>query len=619
MISRACGKVRRLYLVEVCLVLAVLLPSVTPAAGMPCSGVVRDTSGQFLEQVEIFLFEEQAGGPPVAVRITDREGGFDLGGILPGPYRLAAVKTGYRLYIGQVNTLFERSVRVILQPIPGEGEAGSEIIPGNASWSLRLPRRSLLRETGAVELLPRSGAVGAGTDPSVAGGLLLAGEFAQSFEARVFPGDDEKLVDAYGLNTSLRTTGAITERARFSLEGRRRSMDRTGSSDFGSSERAEVSAGLQLDAGVDDRIDVQAFFGSRESAVADSGPAVLLWGYNARWDRQLDGTSRMAVRMDYRDRSAADGTSALSDPVVGQRVVLGGEYETKAARDHRVTADITANLSRGPFSMPGLDGWDVRIRSGDAWSVTAPFTLIYGLEYRHREGYQASAILRPRIGAAWTGNAFALRVVTDYHQSWTPGGPLGYRAELEIPLPEGFLLTGEVARDPMAASLQEAGSGLDGLLVRSYGDLAYEGRSATLVRDGAASRVALTWSDGDLTGLLGTAPDLEAPLLLWAEGTVRFENLELALWFPATGTELTLGMVETTSTPGEEEPVQVRQSNLYSIQLHQDLYRPERGAAWRLAVALIAEDRTATPGESEAELERISRYSMLNAGVSVVF
>ncbi len=618
MISKGCCKICRLHLVA-CFVLAALLPSVTPAAGMPFCGVVRDTSGRLLEQVEIFLFEEQAGSAPVAVRITDREGGFDLGGFLPGPYRLAAVKAGYRLYIGRVDTLFERSIQIILQPMPGEGEAGSEIIPGNASWSLRLPRRSLLRETGAGGLLSRSGAAGTGTDPSVAGGLLLAGEFIHSVEARSVPGDDEKLVDAYGLNTSLRTTGSITERARFSLEGRRRSMDRTGGSDFGSGERVEVSAGLQLDAGVDDRIDIRTFFGSRESAAADAGPAVLLWGYNARWDRQLDGTSRMAVRMDYRDRSAADGTSALSDPVVGQRVVLGGEYETMAVRDHRVTADITADVSQGPFSMSGLDGWGVRIRSEDAWSVTAPFTLIYGLEYRHREGYQASEILRPRIGAAWAGNAFALRLVTDYHRSGTADGPLGYRAELELPLPKGFLLTGEVARDPMAASLQEAGSGLDGILVRSYGDLAYERRSAALVRDGAAGRVALTWSDGDLTGLLGTAPDLEAPLLLWAEGTVRFENLELALWFPTTGTELTLGMLETISTLGEEEPVQDRQNNLYSIQLHQDLYRPERGAAWRLVVALIAEDRITTPGETEAELERISRYSMLNAGVSVVF
>ena len=617
--SKVCGSVRRLHLVGACLVLAVILPSATAAAGIPFRGVVLDSSGRLLEQVDIFLFDEQVGNSPVAVRLTDGEGRFDLGGVLPGLYRLAAVKAGYRLYIGRVDTLFERSVQVILQPMPGEGETGSEIIPGNASWSLRLPRRSLLRETGAGGLAPRSGTAGNGNDPSVAGRRLLAGEFAHSFEARSLSGDDERLVDAYGLNTSLRTSGSITERARFSLEGRRRSMERIGGGEFGTGERAEMSAGLQVDAGVDDRIDVQAFFGSREPAVAGTGPPVLLWGYNVLWDRILDGASRMAVRMDYRDRSAGGATAALSDPVVGQRVVLGGEYETMVSRGHRVTTGLTANLSSGPLSLPGLDGWGVRIHSEDAWSVTPPFTLIYGMEYRHREGYQASDRLRPRIGAAWTGSAFALQLVTDYHMSATPGGLLGYRAELEIPLPAGFRFLGEVAGDPMAAGWPDTGSGLDGVLVRSYGDLAYERRSAALIRDAAAGRVALTWSDGDLNGLLGSAPDLEAPFLVWAEGTVSFENLELALWFPASGTELTLGVQETTSTEGEKEPVRDQRSHLYSIQFHQDLYRPERGAAWRLAVSLIAEDWSAAPGESEADLERIDRYSLLNAGVSVIF
>ncbi len=617
--SKVYDSVRRLHLVAVCLVLAALLPSATPAAGVPFQGVVLDSSGRLLDQVEIFLFYEQVGSTPVAFRLSDGEGRFDLDGLLPGLYRLAAVKAGYRLYIGRVDTLFERSIRVILQPMPGEEEAGSEIIPGNASWSLRLPRRSLLRETGAGSLAPRPGTAGSGNQHSVAGGRLLAGEFAHSFEARLLSGDDERLVDAYGLNTSLRTAGSITERARFSLEGRRRSMERIGGGEFGTGERAEMNAGLQVDAGLDHRIDVHAFFGSRESAVAGTAPPVLLWGYNARWDRILDGASRMAVRMDYRDRSDEGAAAALSDPVVGQRVVLGGEYETMASRGHRVTTGLTADLSSGPPSLPGLDGWGVRVQSEDAWSVTPFFTLIYGMEYRHREGYQASDILRPRIGAAWTGSVFALQLVTDYHLSATPGGLLGYRAELEIPLPAGFRFLGEVAGDPMVAGWHDTGSGLDGVLARSYGDLAYERRSAALIRDAAAGRVALTWSDGDLNGLLGTAPDLEAPFLVWAEGAVRFENLELALWFPASGTELTLGVQETTSTEGEEEPVRDQRNHLYSIQLHQDLYRPERGAAWRLAVALIAEDRSASPGDSEADLEQINRYSLLNAGVSVIF
>ena len=89
--------------------------------------------------------------------------------------------------------------------------------------------------------------------------------------------------------------------------------------------------------------------------------------------------------------------------------------------------------------------------------------------------------------------------------------------------------------------------------------------------------------------------------------------------FPSTGTELTLGVRETTSNQGERETVQDLQNSRYSIHLKQDLYRPSRGAAWRLAVALIAQNQTATSRSPEAAPEQYSRNSMLNAGVSVVF
>jgi hypothetical protein len=73
---------------------------------------------------------------------------------------------------------------------------------------------------------------------------------------------------------------------------------------------------------------------------------------------------------------------------------------------------------------------------------------------------------------------------------------------------------------------------------------------------------------------------------------------------------LKVAVRETTRAADETGPAGERQNSRYSIYLEQDLYRPARGASWRLAVALIAQDQAT---------EEFSRYSMLNAGVSVAF
>jgi hypothetical protein len=616
MISSGYGIVCRLPMAAACLLLAIFLPWQTQAAQPSCGGVVRDTAGRLLPQVEIFLFQEPGFGTPVTERISDGEGRFDLGELLPGSYRLAALKEGYRLYLGRVDTLLQRSIQVILQPMPGIDDAGSEGLPGNASWSLRLPRRSLLRETGFEALAPPSRTGESESGESYALGAVLAGEIAHSFEARSMPGTDDRLVDAYGMDTSLNLTGFLTEHARVALQGRRRTVDRTGTgtgtgNGFVPGATADMNVGLQYDAGADDRIDLQAFFAAREPGRLVADPAAWSWGYDARWDRQLDGASRLAMRLGYRDGSDRGEPVVPSDTSAGRLVVLGGDFDTLVASGHQVNVGMEASLSQTPDAVTGLDTWTLRLRSEDAWSVTAPLTLVYGLEFRHQGGNEASGSLQPRIGAVWSSGDFALRCVA--------AGAFGYEAELEIPLPAGFRLMGEVARDPMAQRMPETAFGLPGVPARSYGDLLYEGRTASLVRDGASGRVALTWSDGDLNGLLGIGSDLESPVLLWAVGTFRLENLKLDLMFPSTGTELTLGVRETTSNQAAGETVQDLRNSRYSIHLMQDLYRPSRGAAWRLAVALISQNQTGASPTPEAAPERYSRNSMLNAGVSVVF
>jgi hypothetical protein len=113
--------------------------------GSVLRGVALDARGRGLAGVEIRL--AWIGGPESAsiVRVrSDERGRFVLGSLTPGLYRLVAVKGGYAVFVGQVNTLLQDSLELILAPAGAPGPPGMR--PQEASWALRLPRRDLLED-----------------------------------------------------------------------------------------------------------------------------------------------------------------------------------------------------------------------------------------------------------------------------------------------------------------------------------------------------------------------------------------------------------------------------------------------------------------------------------------
>ena len=133
-------------------VLGVLMLVVAIAAvDRPCAddpsaftGTVRDSLGNVLAGVEILFVEIPSRQfTPSAVTHSDRKGRFEVARLLAGHYRIAALKQGYRTFIGQVDTVVQDSVEVVLRPAL---ELDEESLPKNASWGLRIPRRGMLHE-----------------------------------------------------------------------------------------------------------------------------------------------------------------------------------------------------------------------------------------------------------------------------------------------------------------------------------------------------------------------------------------------------------------------------------------------------------------------------------------
>ena len=71
----------------------------------PIAGTVKDSLGNLLSGVEVLFVALPAPGfRPTAVARSGRDGRFKVTDLVPGPYRVAALKEGYRTFVGQVDT-----------------------------------------------------------------------------------------------------------------------------------------------------------------------------------------------------------------------------------------------------------------------------------------------------------------------------------------------------------------------------------------------------------------------------------------------------------------------------------------------------------------------------------
>jgi hypothetical protein len=643
--------------------------------GAELSGRVRDLLGQRIPDVEILVVSPSSGGNPIAAARSDAAGLFSVSGLAPGLYRVAALKGGYLTFLGQVNTRVDNWLDVIMRPAAVAASNAGATLPEDVTWALRLPRRSLLRETEA-EVVPAGGfpAEDRQAGDSFSDSSLRV-QVEQLFALRRGPRPDAGAAPGgQGAETRLSVASALGQRGSIRFRGAHESFDTTRSrGDSGSSaSQGAVNASVDFvcDTGRDSRVAVEAFYNERDFRLASENPGIeggaerrgrRSWGYDAAWSTQLDAASNLALEVDFLE-SRLDLAAELlelpapssSEPVSHRSVGAAGSYETLAAGGHQLEVDFRARLVRSPLPAlrapsgelrvdpQAVSGWSVGLEAQDTWRVSGPFALVYGLGYRHSLASRDVSLVVPRVGGSWSIDELALSFLVSYHRvdSWggadrdvaslvfRPAGSLGYEAQLELPLGDRLRLRGATRSAPIQL---ESSAGTRGAEATEFqpayltdGNASVDEDRVALIREGAGVRAFLELISGRAEGNVAPVLPVTMPFQWLSESSLRYRNGRLGLRVAASGTDLLLDYrevaerlagLETTGIDYEQQSLELR--------VAQDLMRLRSLGDWRFLLALRMGSQD---GESSDEWSSTSDARLLSAperemsaGLSVLF
>ena len=625
------------------------------------SGTARDPLGRALAGVEVLVLREIVGAPPVAVTHTGSDGRFVVADLPRSVYRIAAIKDGYGTFLGRVSTVFRSTVDLVLQPLPGEDLADGH------EWILRAPGRSLLRETGAVAVLAERAGRGGPTatasrvpaglqgrvDHLVALGATLPGGGA---------GQARSLSQLQGGETRMSVGSQIGQRGNLELRGRRDSMDGTYVDDGQSWTARQQASGVVLDfsydTSLDAQLDVRAFYDSRDGqlggeATSLAGAARSMqrsWGYDASWSKQLDAASRLAVQMAYLDASLAApwaGADEVGPPWSSRALGAHGTYEARLGSDHQVRVGMSARSSdlSLPFVMTGDEavvlgvaglpdvGWGLRLDAQDAWSLSGPLTLVYGLGIEHDVAGRQPGLVVGRAGGSWSGHDLRVDLAMTYHEeigaAWgrrpLPGGGVGWEGSFEAPLPLGLTVTGEVLSTPShdeGAVATTFDGRSDRPLFLSDGNAALEQRRLRLQRQQGKATTFVQVAQGRVVGVLTPLLPLDLLVQVLDDRRLDFLAATIGLRVAPWGTDVVAEYRRIEDMPALGGPLSEGSHEYVELRLAQDLLRI-RGSSWRLLLAArsAAEDRAPAsgPGGGAAVPVVAALERWLGAGVSVSF
>ena len=641
------------------------------------SGQVRDALGNVLADVEVLIVAPGRAIDPVAVVRSDSAGKFSISGLAPGFYRVAALKAGHRTFIGEVDTHLQSWVDVVLSPRPDEGKDDEPLVPRSSAWSLRLPRRSVLRETEASPAGRTEPPAKPDTVASSGAGAPLQLQVRQSYAVRQsLQGDEGYRPEGQGRETDLQVSSMVGERAYVQLRGRQESFDTAraslGLSEAASQDAASLSLGLLYDATADSQIDVTAYYDARGltlSSVADpvAGPDLhrqrRSWGYDAAWTTQLDSASRLAVRLDYRDNMlevpellgsrGLDASSAGETSVSHRTVGAVGSYETLPANDHQVKVDLRARMVQTPMpllrtglgSMPGsaydaMPGLSLGLDARDTWRVSRPFALVYGLGYKQGLSARGGALVVPRFGGTLNVEEGVLSFSVSYHHLagsnehadpllgpvYRPARQLGYEASLELPITPGLRAIGAVRSNPIQldpVGYASGGAVPDRLPVYlTDGNAAVDESRFGLIREGATVRAWVELTRGRVEGTLASVLPFAQPYQFLSEGEMTYATSRFGIRVASTGTDVVLDYRTIDEWGDGAELAAVARTSM-GLLVTQDLMRLRSLGSWKLLVAV----RTGSTGGQNASdpaadgwtslLEATNREA--SAGLAVLF
>lgn len=650
----------------------------TSAARDVFSGMAKDALGNGLEGVRILILPDELGAAPVSETLTAASGRFRVSGLVPGTYRIAALKEGYLGFVARVNTVFRPSLNIVLQPAPAH-DPHDRPLPESVAWTLRLPRRSLLRDVDGASLL---GSAKKG-DPRDAGGVrnarsfdigtAIQGEFRQLVALAGDSGTREGTEAGFlGSDTRMSLMVPILPRARVRLSGYRDRFE-AGAARSGGSAPSRRNGGVDLalsyDLGLDASLDVNAFYSGGRldlpiAGAADGEPdrrEHRTWGYDAGWSRDLDGVSRVRVSMDFHDTALDVPVSAVGAVPEGPAVVTGSDgvqlsnrslgaatsFESAAGNGHQVRLGARARWVDRP--APGIrtaggspagsqwsgQGWNLGVDAEDAWSVSGPWTVLYGLSYQDNVEAPGSGLVVPRVGASWSGTGVKIQAVASYPTSTSdPGGlpetveasgtaqAVGYDAIVEFLVTSGVRVKAQRTYEPV-----QYGYGLDSTDSHIRPVYVTDGRAST-TRDSVLLEARfgsnLTWAQlarGTAEGRVARVPAFDVPVYLLSDRALRFATSQVGIRLASSGTEIVVGYQDVDEAlPSDSEAGGTHE--LWVLEIAQDLMGVRTGSAsWRLLLsARTATSVRAHDGDRAEHAEGLDLLArQVSAGVSVAF
>jgi len=636
-----------------------------------------DGVGDGVGEVQVFLLPiNRPEAPPVAEVRTRPNGRYEVN-LKPGVYRVAAVKEGYLTTFRRVNTTVRTTINLVLHPMPSPDEI-DEPLPGTEAWSLQVPRRSVLRDEGVEVVLADAIEPVA---PAPAPRDVVDGTVAHMFAVAGLSSASGERSDVQGSETHISLSTALRDRGQIKVSGHRDNLRGSGTlADDGSAERDRTALEVDLayDTSLDSRLGVRAFFDSNDLMIASPGytlEAQRSWGYDANWSKQIDPASSVEVKVDYRDtaldvptgmtggfRAVVDGGGATANTLLSNRMV-GAEtsYQGVAGERHQVRVGMRAQMLQlpapnarvaGPGAFAGTSaeaGWSVRVDAEDAWRVSGPVTVLYGVAYHHSLQSIDWSVVVPRVGAVWSPRWFKVRGMVSYFTEgrqpnyFDPVAPaaidaarpeVGYDLALDVPMPAGLRMIGAVSYEPVqygfAGYHRGAAGGIpDRPIYLTDGNAETRESSLRLERSFGTTATWIRVSRGNAEGMLAHMPAVEMPVYVLSERSLEFATGRFGVRMLPWGTEFQAEYqrVEDTSL-GTASLSSLPVQRFIEVRVSQDLmWFDTSRSTWRVLLAArsvssddIPESLNPTPSTAGDDPEIVSLLNQqISAGVSVLF
>ena len=615
-----------------------------PPSGRILRGVAVDPSGRALGGVEIVVTREPAGSvkdaAPKTVR-SDARGRFALAGLAPGSYRIVAVKGGYSVLVGKVDTLVRNFLEIILQPSGPPAPPGSR--PQGSAWALRLPERDHLEARGA--------------EP---GSAVASAESAEGRAPVLFEMQRAWLSDASGTTDGL--TAAFSGQVpiegfgRFAASVRHRAVGQgSGARDSGNvvlaSWRPEAGVGTGIPT-----IEVSAVGRNRRGvpagAVDSSGFSQRQLGMRAEWSVLRPGTLVEASIEAGLARGAEDfaplveGSQGFESSFSARRIAAHLSARSRWTRHHelegsidlmrasggllddpldRSAALVTFSDRTGLGGLESLDGDTVDLRLADTWRPTTRWTAATRWRVMQTDSHVSAMRIATSFGATFRPS-----------ESWALQGEIGMARGDDQPVAPSWRIAlsrrqgpwslsvessevrGLAAWEPQSADLSASPS----LLTERSARVRRTRARADWLGAGGWPAVAIQAERIDASGRLAAGWSSAFPLsTVVDQGRACGENVQILVDSPATGTFVSIGWsrVEDDSAGGLLEGAAAWQQR--ALRVRQRLLIGDGDWAWHLMLNVEAGAFVDPPSPSQLPEGRLALADQrrISGGVAVAF